>query len=101
MAMPKERLLIGKKDLTAEYLNGKKFETADLACEDIASVTIEPYKAGLFKNKPGERIVIVRCVPSEPIIYYSEKLKNVFDGYVKELEKFCTDNRVKFSRIKT
>ena len=96
--MPKERLLIDKKDLVAEYFSGKTHSVADLAAEDIASVAIEPCKTGLFKNKEGKRIVITRCVPSEPIVYYSDKVKKEFDSYVTGLEKFCTDNRVKFNK---
>jgi len=95
--MPKERLLIDKKGIVADYLSGKNFEMAHLAAEDIASVVIEPCKVGMFK-KPGERIVITRMVPSNPIVYYSDRVKKDFSNYKAELEKFCTDNRVKFSK---
>ena len=94
--MSKERLLFDKTEIVAGYFSGKKFSFANLTNENITSVTIEPCKVGLFKNKPGERIVIISGMIPQPIIYYRHTEKKYFDGYVEGLEKFCKDNRVTF-----
>ena len=94
--MPKERLLFDKTEIVAGYVSGKKFVVANLTNENITSVTIEPCKVGLFRNKPGERIIIVSGKIGVPITYYRHDEKKYFDGYVRDLEKFCKDNNVTF-----
>jgi len=96
--MPKERIVIDKKEIVVDYMSGKNYAFENLAGEDISSVTIEPCMVGFFKNKPDERIVITKCVPSEPIIYYRHKIKKDYDSYVEGLKKFCEENNVKFFR---
>jgi len=94
--MPKERIVFDKKGIIVDYLNGKSHAFDNLMAEDISSVAIEPCKTGLFKNKPDERIVITRCVPSEPIVYYRNRVKKEYDGYVEGLRKLCQENNIKF-----
>ena len=94
--MSKERLLFDKTEIVAGFVNGRNFQVANLTSENITSVTIEPCKVGLFKNKPGERIVIVSGKLTVPIIYYRHAEKQYFDGYVEGLQKFCKANNVTF-----
>ncbi|MCL2833198.1 MAG: hypothetical protein FWD78_08515 [Treponema sp.] len=96
--MAGEKLFIDKTELVAGFIRGKKFVTANLTCENIISVSIEPCKTGLFKNKPDERIVIASGKLNEPIIYYRHTEKKFFDSYAKDIEKFCKDNNISFRK---
>ena len=97
--MPKEHLFFDKTEIVAGFLSGKKYHSANLTCENITSVTIEPCKTGLFKNKQSERIIIVSGKLPGPVIYYRHIEKMYFDGYVAGLEKFCKDNNITFHKI--
>ena len=95
--MAKEQIKFYETEIVAEYYSDKTHTVVDLAKEDIASVVIEPCKVGLFKNKPGKRLIITTCVPAAPIVYYSNKVKD-FDSYIEAFEKFCKDTRIVFEK---
>jgi len=97
--MAKEHIFFDKTEIVIGYSSGKKYHSANLTCEKITSVTIEPCKVGLFKNKQGERIVIVSGKLPAPVIYYRHLEKEYFDGYVAGLEKFCKDNNITFHKV--
>jgi hypothetical protein len=98
--MAEKRVLCDKTELVLKFndhTDKNKIKIANLAYDQITSITIEDFEEfSLFRKVPSERILVRTNRLQAPIIYTKKKDKQFFDEYKQDLAKFAKDNRITF-----
>jgi hypothetical protein len=98
--MAEKRVLCDKTEVVLKFNDStdkNKIKIANLAYDQITSITIEDfYEFRLFRKVPSERILVRTNRLQAPIIYTKKKDKQFFDEYKQDLAKFAKDNRITF-----
>ncbi len=92
----KTKISFDKTEISVYDDSGKRPQIFNLTYERITSIQFDHNTMrylGLLK-KPSDRILIQVRGRENPIILYSAKEGDKFEGYVDGLRKFCKENRI-------
>ena len=92
----KEKISFDKTEISVYDDGGKRPQIYNLTYERITSIQMDhdTMRYMGFLKKPSDRILIQVRGMENPVILYSAKEGDRFNGYVEGLRKFCKDNRI-------
>ena len=92
----KDKITFDKTEVSIYDESGKRPVIYNLTYERITSIQFDRgfMRSMLFLKKPSDRIVVQVRGIEDPVILYSAREGEKFQGYVDGLRKFARDNRI-------